>query len=278
MGVNYNIAKYLKRCGDMGCDYSRTVTLGHQEFYISNKKRAQLEKEVPAYKESLKQKYSDGMLSALGAKKVDVLDISDYEGANIIHDMNVSISEKYYGKFSCVFDGGATEHVFNFPVAITNIMKILDVGGCYIGAVPSDHVNGHGFYQFGPMMYIQLFCEQNGFKLEELAFSKNPDSGELYVINDPASHHRIEVNSDQPMMIYVFARKIRAIDSEIKLYEGYYQDMWEAKDDEPQVSRYDNIPEFIMKPARGVRGFIAREQIKKNGRTAINRFCERIVM
>lgn len=278
MGVNYNIAKYLKRCKDNGCDYSRTVTLGHQEFYISSKKRIQLAKEVPEYTRSLEQKYSDEMLSILGAGEVDVLDISDYEGANIIHDMNEPIPEKYCGKYSCVFDGGATEHMFNYPVAITNIMKILNVGGCYIGTVPSDHVNGHGLYQFGPMIYIQLFCEQNGFKLEDLAFSKNPDSGELYVIKEPTSHHRIEVNSDHPMMIYVFAKKIREVDGEIKLYEGYYQDMWEKEETSPQTSRYNNIPNYIMKPARELKGMIARGKQKKDERNAINHFCERIMM
>lgn len=278
MGVNYNVAKYLKRCADKGCDYSRLAMLGHQEFYIAQKMRNKLEKEVALFKGSLDGKYSDRMFLKLGAKNVDVVDISDYEGANIIHDMNNPIPAELYGKYTCVFDGGATEHIFNFPVAIVNVMKMLDPGGVYIGMVPSDHLSGHGFYQFGPMVYIQLFCEQNGFELMELAFSSNPDSRELYVINEPTSHRRIEINSNRPMMIYVFAKKIKNIEGDVKLYEGYYQDMWEGGNGKRQVSRYTNIPDFLMRPARALKGALVRQLLHIRERNALKLLCKKVLM
>lgn len=280
MGVNYNVAKYMKRCADRGVDYSKLVTCGHQELYISDKKKKELEKEIELFRGSLQEKYSDGMFRKLGAKRIDVIDISDYEGANIIHDMNTPVSEKYYNQFTCFFDGGATEHIFNFPIAIANIMKMLTLGGYYIGVVPSDHVNGHGFYQFGPMLYIQLFCEQNGFELIEMGFNNDSRTDNIWVVKNPTSHSRIEISSRRTMMIYILAKKIRKHDGEIKLYEGYYQDMWDGKtyNNTPATSRYVKVPGIILKPAQALKGKVVELFPAVKEKYIFESYCEQVIL
>ena len=60
---------------------------------------------------------------------------------------------------------GTTEHVFSFDQAMENVIDMLEVGGYYIGMIPSNNWNGHGLYQLSPMLYMQLFCKKNGMKL-----------------------------------------------------------------------------------------------------------------
>ena len=57
----------------------------------------------------------------LGYKRVDTLDVSDYEGANILFDLNQNQTPKeHINKYDLIFDGGTLEHVFN----IGNVINI----------------------------------------------------------------------------------------------------------------------------------------------------------
>ncbi|MDO5390726.1 MAG: hypothetical protein Q4F24_06530 [Eubacteriales bacterium] len=46
----------------------------------------------------------------------------------IICDLNKPIPEEYRNKFTCIIDGGTTEHVFSFDQAMENVIDLLDVG------------------------------------------------------------------------------------------------------------------------------------------------------
>ena len=54
---------------------------------------------------------------------VTSLDFSPYEGATVIQDIGASLREGLAGQFDLAVDGGTLEHVFNFPVAIANLMR-----------------------------------------------------------------------------------------------------------------------------------------------------------
>lgn len=46
---------------------------------------------------------------------IDSMDTSDYEGATIVHDLNVPVPDSLKGKFDVIFDSGTMEHIFNVP-------------------------------------------------------------------------------------------------------------------------------------------------------------------
>lgn len=276
MGVNYNSAFFLKRCKENGVVFDSLCTLGHQELYIKDGLRSRLEKEVPTYSGAIcRQQYSDEMFRRLGAKDIGILDASGYENANIIHDMNLPVPEKYKEKFSCVFDGGATEHIFNFPIAIQNIMEMLKWGGYYIGCVPSDHLNGHGLYQFGAGLYTQLFSKVNGFELLEIGYSINENNKEFWRIKD-IDKGRIEVSSNKALMIYVVAKKIASSKADIVVQEKYYEELWNAGDNSNRtrgmqgrtIMKY--IPNFLMLLLRKSKRIICGNQL--------HAVCEKIIM
>lgn len=104
--------------------------------------------------EQKEAKHADDFFRGLGATSVDVMDVSEYEGANILHDLNQPVSTQLTDAYDCVFDGGATEHVFNFPMALKNCMEMVKVGGHLIVIAPWNNYAGQGFYQLSPELFL----------------------------------------------------------------------------------------------------------------------------
>jgi len=75
----------------------------------------------------------------LGAATVDSLDYSAYEGAALIHDMNLPWpSGSPPRQYDLVHDGGTLEHVFHLPQALSNAMSLVKPGGLFAGVSPCD--------------------------------------------------------------------------------------------------------------------------------------------
>ena len=148
MGLKTSSARLLAYLRREGLDLESVCMLGRQELCMTQKQINAMHKD---YKDVLgaftKEVYSEKFLYALGAKRVVSLDASDFEGAEIIWDLNnKEIPEEYRNKFTCIIDGGTTEHVFAFDKAMENIMDMLTVGGCYIGFYSSDRTKWHSAY------------------------------------------------------------------------------------------------------------------------------------
>lgn len=213
MGINKNDCKILFYSKTkLGVSFSKTLTLGRLELYVSKKDIEDLKNDYSKLspnqfsKVKYDTKYSEPLFELLGAKQVDSLDFSNYEEATIIHDLNKSISEEYHNRFSAIVDGGTIEHVFNFPVAIKSCMDSLEVGGFYIGITPINNQMGHGFYQFSPELYFRIFSPENGFIIREMFVRINDD---VYRVSDPKEvKSRIELTNSVPTYLIVIAEKI----------------------------------------------------------------------
>ncbi|HTE59068.1 MAG TPA: hypothetical protein VK631_01880, partial [Solirubrobacteraceae bacterium] len=109
--------------------------------------------------------FAEPVLHAMGAQRVDSLDISPFEGATVIHDLNQPLGEPPR-RFTAVIDGGSLEHVFNFPVAIRTCMELVEPGGSLVVMVPANNEIGHGFYQFSPELFYRV--AQHGFDVLQM--------------------------------------------------------------------------------------------------------------
>ncbi len=98
----------------------------------------------------------------LGADSVRVLDLSGYEGADIIWDLNSPVPDDLYNQFDLVFDAGTLEHVFDLPTALSSLVKMVSLGGTLILFNPSSGMVDHGFYSISPTLYYDYF-RTNGF-------------------------------------------------------------------------------------------------------------------
>ena len=144
------------------------------------------------------------------------MDYSDYQGADIIHDLNYPVEKGHEESFDVVVDGGTMEHIFNLPVAIFNCMRMVKTGGSlFIFSMANNHC-GHGFYQFSPELFFRLFQREYGFKIEDVILVKHPfPSAELskkqecFRVKDPAEiGRRSVIVTKSPIGIMVHAVKI----------------------------------------------------------------------
>src|SRR4029077_10267153 len=93
----------------------------------------------------------------LDAESVETLDYSTYEGASIVHDLNSPVPASLHGRFDAVIEAGSLEHIFNFPMAIRNLMRMTKVGGWVFITTVANNLCGHGFYQFSPELIYRIF-------------------------------------------------------------------------------------------------------------------------
>jgi hypothetical protein len=200
-------------------DFSRSATIGRQERHFSaSALRDTLhqsgEIELAQQLGNLDSPYAEQVFEWLGAQTLDSFDASDYECPTHVHDMNTPIAAAHHNKFSVLVDGGSLEHVFNFPEAILNCMKMVEPGGHFVGISPANNFFGHGFYQFSPELYFSVLTEQNGFEtLHVIAFEDRADAP-WYRARKPGDiGRRVILENSRSVFLGVIARKIRHVQS-----------------------------------------------------------------
>jgi hypothetical protein len=186
MGIaNFSI-RLLMREGNREKFSGKVLQLGNQEVLTTEKR---LEKTAQEENFKLleancdigygKSKFSDAttvsskyFFQRLGFKTVDALDFSDFEGANIVHDLNVPCNKdfKNIGDYNLIFDGGTIEHIFSMPNILKNIFDLLSVGGRIMHSAPVNMFN-HGFYNYSTC-FFEDFYSCNNFLINECAIIK----------------------------------------------------------------------------------------------------------
>jgi hypothetical protein len=73
---------------------------------------------------------SDRMFFAmLGVKKVIAIDHTDYEGAEVIIDLNVQLPESHMPSVDFLFGGSVLDNIFDPATYMVNVSKFLRPGG-----------------------------------------------------------------------------------------------------------------------------------------------------
>lgn len=97
------------------------------------------------------------LFEGLGFNHVDSMDVSNFEGASIVHDLNNPVPNYLINKYDLVYDGGTLEHIFDFPQSLRNIYDLLKSGGIVIHCSPVNNHVDHGFYQFSPGLFFDYY-------------------------------------------------------------------------------------------------------------------------
>jgi SAM-dependent methyltransferase len=104
----------------------------------------------------------ESLFKSMGFESVHALDYSDFEGAEIIHDLNSSeLPIEFHEKFDVIIDHGTLEHVFHVPNALMNLFKLLKPGGRLIHSLPTSNLVDHGFYMFSPTFFYDFYTTNN---------------------------------------------------------------------------------------------------------------------
>lgn len=71
----------------------------------------------------------DDFFRLLGVERIKALDVSDYEGADIIQDLNEPIATELEGVADFILDGSTLDNVFDPATALRNFARMLKPGG-----------------------------------------------------------------------------------------------------------------------------------------------------
>ncbi len=97
---------------------------------------------------------------ALADCQVQALDISDYEGAEIVHDLNRPLPEELKGRFDFIFDGSCLDNIFDGPGTLIKLSELLKPGGRLLLYNASNSAPT-AYLQFSPDWFIDYFAVNN---------------------------------------------------------------------------------------------------------------------
>lgn len=165
---------------------------------------------IPDWQRTRERRYiSDAaFFRLLGLDDVRALDVSAYEHAEIIHDLNRPVPAALHGKFALIVDGGTLEHIFDTRQALANIGLMLAPGGRVIHISPANNYANHGFYQFSPTLYLDYyaanhFADLRGFIAEQDLYHYDRKPWELFELGGGTSR----IVSSRPLMMLFCAEK-----------------------------------------------------------------------
>jgi hypothetical protein len=192
MGISLGALPLFIREGHRRPFKGSILTLGKQdvEFTIddlySHAERAelQIDRDLPeqlSIKPGLVEKSflsDEFFFKTLGFNQVKAVDVNSFEGAEILHDLNIEPSPSDgHELFDFVFDGGTLEHIYHIPNAMKCIFSWLRVKGRVLHLSPSSNTVDHGFYSFSPTFFYDYYSANN-FEINYqvlIKFQKNPN-------------------------------------------------------------------------------------------------------
>jgi SAM-dependent methyltransferase len=223
VAVTRATAEFLAEARSGGADFDRTLTIGRQACFVGPLALGAILRRNGLWpagesRRAFLRRFSDGppwfadaYLRLLGAREVSALDVSGYEGADIVHDLNEPVPAELERRFDVVLDGGSLEHVFDVPTALRSYMRMVRPGGRLIVATMANNHCGHGFYQLSPELFFRALSESNGYRVErlqvageELDFSR-PVAG-VSLLYDVSGGGRFDVTDPEEVQERVLLR------------------------------------------------------------------------
>lgn len=217
MGIDNSAAQLLFAARASGADFTDSLTIGRQFFYPDRRAFADMLRwqGIEHDAEGLlreSQGWAEPFLRLLGARTVASIDASPFEGASLVHDMNLPIDDSLRERFTLVYDGGTLEHIFNVPQALRNCMEMLREGGTFVQHSPANNFMGHGFYQFSPELIYQVFSQSNGFEVVALLLREHVRGGRWYTVANPADiGKRVQMTNRLPTAMCTIARRVARV-------------------------------------------------------------------
>jgi SAM-dependent methyltransferase len=169
--------------------------------------------------------------SRLGFEGINVLDISAYEGADIIGDLNdPDCAGRIADQYDLVYDHGTVEHVFDASTALRTINRLVKPGGVVVHSAPANGFMDHGFWQISPNL-LRTFYQSAGF--ETLTSALLVLGPRPYAIPAAENYYRTRgrafVAEQIPEALIVFAaRKVKDVPNVQVGLQDYYAHMHEG--------------------------------------------------
>jgi SAM-dependent methyltransferase len=236
LGVDLTVLDFLLKF--RGKITGATLQLGRQGLHIPRQKEPQAEAILLRYDPHARVEeiagttgFTEALFKYLGSQSLVAMDASLYEGADIVHDLNVPVPPALHERFDTIFDGGTIEHVYSPPAAFGNVKQMLRPGGLFLSVNGANDQLGHGFYQFSPELLWRVFSKETGFIVELMQIAGVNGTPAPFDTPDPAATgHRMEIGATAgAAYILVAARKAGAQTCERVPVQSDYASAWKSR-------------------------------------------------
>lgn len=207
----------------------------------------------------------DVFFGLLGVKELTVIDVSEYEGATILHDLNKPIPQSLYEQFDFIIDGGTFDHMFDIRTAFENVVKMLKIGGRIFQWNAASNFTGAAYISFGPDLFYDYYvlnqfvdCKVYVAEVDTLSQRELWDFYE-FEGRDEYSHLR----SERIQMIVVLAEKGTSSTWDRMPIQVQYRDAYLG---EPYRTGKRLIQESERQPLIGRGGLTLQEQREQEQR------------
>ena len=182
MAITINGARFLAYSRFRGLELRRTTVVGRQGLFappallrpILHRHGLTVDPEDEAFFHGEMPEWADSLFRAFGSKELEFLDVSSYEGATRLHDLNRPVGDDWEESTDTLIDAGSLEHIFNVKTAMENYLRMVRIGGNIVLLdMPAVNLCGHGFYQFSPEFFCEVFSRRHGFELVSLALAED---------------------------------------------------------------------------------------------------------
>jgi hypothetical protein len=258
MGLDTAAVMFLCGAKAAGVDFSSTAMIGRQWFFpeVGALARVFSALGVPRDADQFLREnhYSENFFSLLGARQISSVDVSDFEGATHIHDMNLPLPDALRGQFSLVHDSGTLEHVFHFVQALKNCMEMVALGGHFTQVSNANNWMGHGFWQISPELIYRAFSPANGFHIETVLLHEVVPGGGWYFALDPEQvRNRVQLCNSRPTYILTAAKKVAQVEIFASTpQQSDYASVWNASADlfHPRPPSFSGLRKRIPRPIK----------------------------
>jgi len=171
MGVSLPMLRHLISLKELGALKGDVLLLGRMSPMFNTRmlKRTLLKEGLDrpfvsskGYENIFRHNPSDvEVFKSLGFSRVYSLDVSSYEGADFVWDLNLPVPENLKNKFDFIYDGGTIEHIFNTPQVLKNLHDLLHPTGYIFHENPANNFVDHGYYQFPPSLFFDYYTANN---------------------------------------------------------------------------------------------------------------------
>lgn len=195
---------------------------------------------------------------ALGCDRTIALDRSDFEGAELIHDLNLPLGAEHEGRFDLVYNGGTLEHVFHLPNALASVCAALAPNGRVVHVAPVSNAVDHGFYQFSPTLMFDYYS-QNGWELERTLVFVARDFEAPWTVYQyepgcldalSTRFHELRLSGMTMTGLFFVARKIAGAGSSVIPQQGAYVRAWDKPASAPAQAEPTGVARAIRDAKR----------------------------
>lgn len=263
MGIDKDGLAFLEACRHLIKSPDSILTIGRLRVYAT---KQVIRRHIPNLEVELSSiEYLDELLRKDFDCRVDALDLSDYQGATILQDLNSPVPLELKNRFDLIVESGTLEHIMDFKQAAESLGEMTKIGGYLAIITPTNGYVGHGFFQINPDFFYSFFSPENGFEIVTCLMK--------FAGSRPWLHHpnpvedigfRAEFRSRRYIRTFILIKKVAA--SQVHVTNSFdYEKIWQA--DEGGISwkgkLYNRTPSFIQRFLRFLNDIRVRRAIFK---------------